>query len=276
MSSQRANAVLGLHADLASRPGLLVAFSGGVDSAFLLAAALRALPAEHVLGVTAVSPSLPQAERDAARRLAETLGARHIEVTTDELQRDGYRQNSTSRCYFCKAELLDTVTGYLVELPSGSLVATGTNADDMVAGFRPGIRAAAARAAITPLADAGLTKNDVRTLAREWGLSVWDKPQAACLSSRIAYGIQISAPRLARVEAAEVAARDCLSTHQVRSHNLRVRDLGDAARIEIDAEVATLPGQWREALVAAVRSTGFEQAEIDPRGFRSGSMNEGR
>ena len=192
------------------------------------------------------------------------------------MRRDGYRQNSTSRCYFCKAELLDSVTGYLAELPSGSLVATGTNADDMVAGFRPGIRAAAARAAITPLADAGLTKSDVRTLARQWGLSVWDKPQAACLSSRIAYGIQISTPRLARVEAAEVAARDCLSTHQVRSHNLRVRDLGDDARIEIDAEVATLPGQWREDLVAAVRSTGFEQAEIDPRGFRSGSMNEGR
>ncbi len=275
MSSRRANAVLGLHADLASRPGLLIAFSGGVDSAFLLAAALRALPAEHVLAVTAVSPSLPQTERESAGRFAQTLGAAHIEVTTHEMQREGYRQNSTSRCYFCKAELLDSVTGYLAELPPGSLVATGTNADDMVAGFRPGIRAAAARAAITPLADAGLTKSDVRTLARQWGLSVWDKPQAACLSSRIAYGIQISTPRLARVEAAEVAARECLSAHQVRSDNLRVRDLGDAARIEIDAEAAALPGQWREALVAAVRSTGFEQADIDPRGFRSGSMNEG-
>lgn len=276
MTSHRANAVQGLLTDLAGRPGVLIAFSGGVDSAFLLAAALRALPSDRVLAVTAVSPSLARSELDSARAFAAGLGAAHREVTTDEMTREGYRQNGTSRCFFCKAELLETVDGHLDDLPAGSVVATGTNADDLVAGFRPGIRAAAQRGAITPLADAGLTKTDIRATARLWGLSVWDKPQAACLSSRVAYGIQISPARLARVEAAELAVRNSLQASGVGSINLRVRDLGDTARIEVDPELAGSPGPWQEAALAAACSAGFREAHIDPRGFRSGSMNEGR
>lgn len=263
--------VEGLLADLASYPGLLIAFSAGVDSAFLLAAALHALPPERVLAVTAVSPSLPAAELTYAREFAAGLGARHLEVETDEMSRDGYRENSTSRCYFCKAELLDVVSELLSELPAGSRVATGTNADDLVAGFRPGIRAAAERGAVTPLA--GLTKDLIRATALAWGLSVWDKPQAACLSSRVAYGIQISPTRLARVEAAETALRAVVEPVGVR--NLRVRDLGDVARIEVDP-TALRVGGWQDAACQAVRAAGFDSVEIDPRGFRSGSMNEGR
>lgn len=266
----------GLLRQLSDYPGVLVAFSAGVDSAFLLAAAMRALPAERVLAVTAVSPSLPHAELEYARRFASDLGACHLEVETDEMARAGYRENSTSRCYFCKAELLDVVTGELGRLPAGAVVATGTNADDLTSGFRPGMRAAAERGAVTPLADAGLTKQQIRSTARDWGLSVWDKPQAACLSSRIAYGIQISPARLSRVEQAEVALLRTLREHSVQATNVRVRDLGDVARIEVDAEILSTPGRWRDEALAAVRASGFDAAELDPRGFRSGSMNEGQ
>ena len=263
----------GLLAMLAEYPGLLVAFSAGVDSAFLLAAAVRALGSDRVLAVTAVSPSLPEAELAYARDFAARIGARHAEVATDELSREGYRANSTARCYFCKAELLDVVSALLPELPEGSRVATGTNADDLVAGFRPGIRAAAERGAATPLADAGLTKAQIRQAARDWELPVWDKPQAACLSSRVAYGIEISRERLARVEAAEVAVRGVVA--DVPVINLRVRDLGNSARIEVDSAALAVSG-WQEQAVAAVVACGFDSAEIDPRGFRSGSMNEGQ
>lgn len=278
MSEERANPdpVDGLLARLSGLPGVLVAFSGGVDSAFLLAASMRALGHDRVLAVTAVSDSLPAAEQAAAADFALAVGARHELVATNEMARDGYRENSTSRCYFCKAELLETVRSRLMCLPGGSVVATGTNADDIVAGFRPGIRAAAERGAVTPLADAGLDKQTIRRTAQAWGLSVWDKPQAACLSSRIAYGIQISSGRLARVEAAEVALRRTLDEHGVPSVNLRVRDLGDTARIEVDAQCVARPGDWRGAAVAAVMSAGFADAAIDPQGFRSGSMNEGQ
>lgn len=278
MAPEHANAdpLAALFASLSRYPGLVIAFSAGVDSAFLLAAALRALGADHVLAVTAVSASLPAAELSYARNFASSMGARHVEVETHELDRDGYRENTTSRCHFCKAELLDVVSAHLIDLPAGARVATGTNADDLVAGFRPGIRAAAQRGAVTPLADAGLTKDRIRRTARDWGLAVWDKPQAACLSSRIAYGIRVSPARLARVEAAEIALRETLAAYDLHTTNLRVRDLGGDARIEVDQNVADQPGAWREAVVAAVRRTGFDDAEIDPQGFRSGSMNEGR
>jgi uncharacterized protein len=151
------------------------------------------------------------------------------------------------------------------------VVATGTNADDARAGFRPGIRAAAERSAITPLLDAGLTKAQVREASRRWGLPTWDKPAAACLSSRVAYGIPVTRERLARVEHAESAARQALTDagHAVR--DLRVRDLGDRARLEVDR---VLVDQVDDAVVAAVVAAGFDEVEVDLRGFRSGSMNE--
>ncbi len=171
---------------------------------------------------------------------------------------------------FCKAELIDVLRPLAAELGLAH-VATGTNADDARAGFRPGIRAAAERGAATPLLDAGLRKAEVRAISRDWGLVTWDKPAAACLSSRLAYGVAVTPWRLARVERAEVALRSALADAGLAVRDLRVRDLGDVARIEIDAErVEAVAG--RPELLAAV--TGFERVEVDPRGFRSGSMNE--
>jgi len=249
---------------------VLVAFSGGADSAFLLAAAQRSLGTGHVAAATAVSPSLPEVERLAASEFAAGLGVRHVFVDTHEMDRSGYRANAGDRCYFCKAELLDVV-GPVAESLGLARVATGTNADDAVAGFRPGIRAADERGAATPLLDAGLTKAQVRAASREWGLVTADKPAAACLSSRIAYGIAITPQRLARVEAAETLLRTALADAGLAVRDLRVRDLGGVARVEVDADRVPVLAA-RPDLLAAV--TGFDRVELDPRGFRSGSMNE--
>ena len=182
----------------------MVAFSGGADSAFLLAAAVRALGPDRVVAATGYSHSLPASERDPGREFAESLGVAVITPETHEMEREGYRANAGDRCFFCKAELLDVLTPLAAERGLAH-VATGTNADDAVAGFRPGIRAAAERGAITPLRDAGLTKEQVREASRRWGLPTWDKPAAACLSSRVAYGVEVTPHRLARVERAEAA-----------------------------------------------------------------------
>lgn len=256
-----------LEAALAGHEHLVVAFSGGADSAFLLAAATRVLGPDRVTAATAVSASLPASELDRAREFATGLGVEHVTPATDEMARDGYRANAGDRCYFCKAELLD-VLGPIARERNAS-VATGTNADDAVAGFRPGIRAAHERGAVAPLRDAGLTKRQIRAVSREWDLATWDKPAAACLSSRVAYGIAITPARLARVERAEAALRAALAENGVPVVNLRVRDLGDGARIEIDAE--HIP-----ALTPQILSTvdGFAQVTVDERGFRSGAMNE--
>jgi len=255
-----------LHAELKALGSVLVAFSGGADSAFLLAAAVRSLGAERVGAATAYSHSLPESERDPARAFAESLGVHVFTPETHEIERAGYRANAGDRCYFCKAELLD-VLAPLAAAHGFAHVATGTNADDAVAGFRPGIRAAAERDAVTPLLDAGLTKAQIRAASLRWQLPTWDKPAAACLSSRIAFGVEVTPERLVRVERAEAAVRRVLP----RVRNLRVRDLGDRARIELDPE---LLGTADDEVVAAVREAGFAEAVVDERGFRSGSMNE--
>jgi uncharacterized protein len=249
---------------------VLVAFSGGADSAFLLAAAVRSLGAGNVAAATAVSPSLPATELDEARAFAASLGVRHLTPVTDEMAREGYRANGSDRCFFCKAELLDVLAPLATELDL-AYVATGTNADDAVAGFRPGIRAAAERGAVTPLLDAGFTKAEVRAASRAWGLVTWDKPAAACLSSRIAYGIEVSPYRLSRVERAESELRRRLLDAGLAVRDLRVRDIGDIARVEVDADLVG-EVEARPDLLAAV--IGFDAVEVDPRGFRSGSMND--
>ena len=252
-----------LDADLRSYGALVVAFSGGADSAFLLAAAVRALGADRVVAATAVSPSLPEAELVAARSFAAGLGVRYETPRTYEGDRPEYRANAGDRCYFCKSELLDTLRP-LADSLGIEHVATGTNADDAVAGFRPGIRAAAERGAVTPLLDAGLTKAEVRAASREWGLPTWDKPAAACLASRIAYGIEVTPSRLARVERAETAARAALADRGLHPRDLRVRDLGDTARLELDDDLV--------AAASGVPVEGF--AEVTVAAFRSGSMND--
>ncbi|MDQ3615208.1 MAG: HAD hydrolase-like protein [Actinomycetota bacterium] len=258
--------------DLRARRSVMVAFSGGADSAFLLAAAVRALGSDNVVAATAYSDSLPQHERDPAHEFASGLGVRVLTPKTREMDRKGYRANAGDRCYFCKAELLDVLGPLATEL-GFEHVATGTNADDALAGFRPGIRAASERGAITPLRDAGFTKHQIRAASRMWGLATWHKAAAACLSSRVAFGIEVSPFRLSRIERAEVAVRSALDGAGLDVRNLRVRDLGEHASIEVDAELVasarTLP-----QVVAAAREAGFQHAEIDPSGFRSGSMNE--
>jgi uncharacterized protein len=242
---------------------VLVAFSGGADSAFLLAAATRALGPENVVAATAVSPSLAQEELPAARAFAESLGVRHLTPGTDELSRPGYVANGADRCFHCKATLLDTLRP-LAAREGLAHVATGTNADDAVAGFRPGMKAAADRGAVTPLLDAGLTKEQIRAASRAWGLVTADKPALACLASRIAYGVQVTPARLARVDRVESALRALL-----RPSDVRVRDLGDGtARVELDPDALARWSAEAEAVVGA----DFERVET--REFRSGSMND--
>jgi uncharacterized protein len=259
-----------LEADLRARGSVLVAYSGGADSALLLAAAVRALGADRVVAATGYSHSLPEVERDPARAFAESLGVEVLTPETHEMDRAGYRANGADRCFFCKAELVEVLSSIAAERGL-AVVATGTNADDAVAGFRPGIRAADERGAVAPLRDAGLTKEQVREASHRWGLPTWDKPAAACLSSRVAYGVEVTPHALARVERAEAVVRRTLPG--VR--NLRVRDLGDdRASVEVDADLLPLEAGVAERVLGGVREAGFEVAEVDPRGFRSGSMNE--
>jgi uncharacterized protein len=259
-----------LDADLRSRGRVLVAYSGGADSAFLLAAGVRALGPVNVAAATAYSPSLPLSERRPALELAESLGVEVLPPETDELARKGYVANAGDRCAFCKSELLD-VLAPLAAARGYDVVATGTNADDALAGFRPGIAAAAERGAVTPLLDAGLTKAQVREASRRWGLPTWDKPAAACLSSRVAYGVPITRERLERVERAEAAARQAVTDAGHPPRDLRVRDLSEAPRPEVARDPVD---RVDDVAPDAVRSAGSAPVEVDPLGFRSGSMNE--
>jgi uncharacterized protein len=248
-----------------------VAFSGGVDSSLVLAAAVRALGPAVVHAVTAVSDALPGGMLARARDLTSTLGVRHSEMVTREIDNPGYSANGPDRCYFCKATLMDTVaaSGYV---SPGALLVTGTNADDVQAGWRPGIRAAAERGAGTPLADTGMGKAAVRALSRRWDLPSADLPASPCLSSRIAYGIQITPERLARVDAAEAALRRLLAAAGIRSHDLRVRDLGTGVRVDVDA-AAVAAVRALPQLADAVASAGFDRGPVAVAAFSSGSLN---
>ena len=261
-----------LHAELAGLPGVLVAFSGGVDSGVVLAAAVRALGADRVVAATAVSPSLPASERGPPRSSPPRSGVRHEFPRTDELSRDGYRANAGDRCAFCKTELVDVLTPLAARLGIADVV-TGTNADDLRAGFRPGIGRPPSAGAWAPLARAGMTKDDVRAAARRWGLPLADKPAAACLASRIAYGVPVSAEGLARVESGggRPARRDgrrrARGAEPAGARHGRRHGAGRGRR---------RPGgrAGRAARGCSARCAGFARVEVDPRGFRSGSMNE--
>ena len=249
---------------------IIVAFSGGADSALVLAAAARSLGTSRVVAVTASSASLATGELDAARAFAHGLGVEHRAVGTDEMSVEGYAANSNQRCYFCKATLLDTLAPLAASM--GGTVVTGTNADDRRSPFRPGMRAATERGVREPLAEVGLTKDEVRAVSRSWGLATSDKPAAACLSSRVAHGLRITPARLARVDAAEAAVRSVAGAAGVTLVDLRVRDLGGAgARVEVDdAAVEAVAGL--DGLHEALAATGFDGA-VQVRAFRSGSMN---
>jgi uncharacterized protein len=245
---------------------VVVAFSGGVDSAFLLKVAAEAL-GEHCHAVTAVSETMARSEiADTAALAAELgLGARHHVVASHELERPGFSDNPTHRCALCKAELMDVAQPIASAL--GAPVALGTNVDDL-GDVRPGITAALERGAKMPLVEAGLTKPEVRALSRELGLRTWDKPQLACLSSRFPYGTQITPDRLRRVDAFEDGLR-ALGFRQ-----LRVRFHDTIARLELDGSELARIVEVREAVVALGKQLGFTYVAVDLAGFRSGSLNE--
>lgn len=244
---------------------VVVAFSGGVDSALLARVAHDTLGAEAVTSVTAVSPSLAAAELDDCRRLAESWGLRWRTVDTDEASRPGYVANGADRCYHCKSELMAAL-GPVAEA-EGATIVLGVNLDDL-GDHRPGQRAAAEAGARFPFVDAGFSKDAVRTTARHLGLEVWDKPAAACLASRVPYGTPVTLGTLSRVADAEARLR-ALGYRQ-----LRVRHYGDLARLELDTADLARAVEGREAVVAAVRAAGYAYVTLDLEGFRSGNLND--
>lgn len=261
MDTSRESDAVGLEAALLARlrelETLVVAFSGGVDSAVVLAGALRALGGDATVAAIADSPSLARAELDGAHQVAAQLGASLVVLRTDELADPGYRANAGDRCYFCKQTVLGAVHGLARERGLRH-VATGTHADDRRAAHRPGLRAAAELGVHEPLAEIGATKRDVRSLAARWRLSVRDKPGTPCLASRIAVGIPVSVSRLAVVEQAELAVRGYLAEHRVPVRDLRVRLLGDEGfRVELDADaLAAISARDRVELLARVAQQG--------------------
>jgi pyridinium-3,5-biscarboxylic acid mononucleotide sulfurtransferase len=250
---------------LAQEDRLLTAFSGGADSALLAACAHQVL-GNRALAVTAVSASLPASERAGARDFARDRAMPHVEVCTDELQRPEYVRNDSRRCFHCKSSLMDALTPLAQAM--GARIALGTNLDDL-GDYRPGQRSASERGAVFPLVDAGLTKAAVRELSRDLGLSTADKPAAACLSSRIAYGDPVTADLLRQIEQAED------SLHQAGFQRCRVRAHagGSVARIEVPSGDFGRLMACRDDLVGAVRSAGFAFVALDLAGLRSGSMN---
>jgi len=252
-----------LRNDLAELDRLMVAFSGGVDSSFL------AWVAHDVLGdrahaVTAVSPSLAEAEREDCALLAAEWGLQWSEVLTAEMERAAYVSNDGDRCYWCKDALMEAVVP-LAEATS-STVALGVNIDDL-GDHRPGQRAAAERGAVFPLVDAGFSKADVREWSQRLGLRTWDKPAAPCLASRIPYGTPVTLGALASVGDAEAALR------RLGFAELRVRHYGDVARIEVpDERLADVVAQ-RATVVEAVREAGYRYVTLDLEGLRSGNLN---
>jgi pyridinium-3,5-biscarboxylic acid mononucleotide sulfurtransferase len=253
--------------------GVVVAFSGGVDSAVVLAAAIRALGTDAVLAAIADSPSLARAELETAQRVAGQIGAELVVLHTDEHTDPGYRANAGDRCYFCKRTVLAAVRD-LAQRRGFAHVATGTHRDDRRAAHRPGLRAAAELGVREPLAEVGATKEIVRLLAAQWELSVWDKPSTPCLASRIAVGIPVTVPALALVERAELAARHYLTDHQVPVRDLRVRLLGSAGfRVELDqAALEGVSPQARAGLLTRVAQAGLDgQGEVVR--YHSGSLS---
>lgn len=257
-----------LRAGLRVMRRVAVAFSGGVDSALVLRVALDELGRDNVLAVTGRSASLKRSELEAAEALARSFGAEHVVLDTSEFDNAAYLANPANRCYFCKTTLYEHVRPLLASRGLTTLI-NGTNADDLT-DYRPGLAAADEHGVRSPLAEAGMTKRDVRELARRLSLDVHDKPASPCLSSRVPYGESITPEKLRRIEDAE----DYLASLGFRE--VRVRSHADLARIEVPA--ADLPRladpQIGACVAARLKSLGFAYVTLDLAGFRSGSLND--
>lgn len=245
-----------------------VAFSGGVDSAVLLAVGVRALGPDAVLGLLAVSPSLARDELARARATASEMDARLVEFATHEDANPAYRANGVDRCFHCKDEMFTVIDATLVAEHALGAVAYGENADDALRPDRPGAQAATNHAVLRPLATAGLTKERVRALARALGLGVADKPAAPCLASRIPHGQEVTPAKLRQIEAGEEVLRALGFT------DARLRHHGDIARIEVPvAELARLADAGvREQALGGIRAAGFRHVTVDLAGIQSGAF----
>jgi pyridinium-3,5-biscarboxylic acid mononucleotide sulfurtransferase len=255
-----------LESRLSALTDLLVAYSGGVDSAFLAATAHRVL-GRRMLAVLADSPSLARADMEQARHFAETTGIPLRVIRTEELEKPEYQRNDANRCFHCKSELFTGMEALAAELGYAH-IAYGMNADDQL-DYRPGHRAAQQHEVLAPLAEAGMTKADVRILSRAAGYAVWDRPAAPCLSSRVEYGRAVTREVLAQVERAEDSMR------QLGFREFRVRHHGDLARVEIARPELprALALETLDAITAALRAAGYQYVTLDTAGFRSGSLN---
>jgi uncharacterized protein len=245
-----------------------VAFSGGLDSTVLAKAAQLALD-QKAVAVTGASASLAAGELEECRRLAAMIGIRHVVIQTDELSNPEYQENTPNRCYHCKTELFNQVEGLAKQLGM-AVVADGSNVDDSRE-HRPGLKAARDQRVRSPLAECGLAKADLRRLAQDWQLPTWDKPATPCLSSRIAYGEEVTPQRLAMIDRAETFLR------QRGFQPLRVRyHKGDLARIEVSPEALArfADDEFRREALEELKAAGFKYVSLDLAGFRSGSLNE--
>ena len=253
-----------LAAILRSLERVVVAYSGGVDSA-LLADVAHDVLGPDALAVTAVSPSLAERERKAAESLAVRFGWNHSVVPTHETARERYAVNDPDRCYWCKTELFEVLEPLARERNASIVV--GTNRDDL-SDHRPGLAAASERGVKTPLADAGLDKQDVRALSQERGLPTATKPASPCLASRFAYGVRVTPEGLRRIDAAEELIRG------LGFEIFRVRDHGDLARVEVPRDDIYRAAELRDEIATGLRALGFRYVTLDLVGFRSGSLNE--
>src|SRR5687767_12121935 len=252
---------------LSSFESVIVAFSGGVDSAYLAWAATEAL-GPSALCITADSPSYPDHHRQLALRLAREFGLRHEIVSTAELDRPEYRANPVNRCYFCKHELYTTLSRLAAERGIAAIV-DGSNADDR-GDYRPGRQAAREFGVLSPLDEADLTKDEIRVLSHDAGLPTWDEPASACLSSRIPYFSEVTDAKLRMIEAAEVVLRD------MGFRICRVRHHETIARLELgrDEIARALEPETADAIDRALRALGYAHVTVDLRGYRLGSLNE--
>ena len=256
-----------LLARLAEIPSLIVALSGGADSAYLAWTAHQALSA-HALSVTALSPSYSAHDRAIVEGFVSKLGVRHEFIETHEMDNPAYRANAADRCYFCKDELFSALD-VLVHARGFAAVAYGVNADDTL-DFRPGHRAATEHQVLAPLLDAGLAKAEIRLLSQRAGLPTWDRPASACLASRLPYGTEVTSERLGLVERGEAALRE------LGFHQFRVRLHDRLARVEISPEEMprALAPEMAAAMADRLKAAGFTYVALDLEGYRQGSLNE--